>query len=144
MSDLYLLASWTFMLIVIAFSWQAGDRADRRVIGGVFLLTLLSGIAYSFLAGRDVLLVVFCLDGLLLLIVVTYALKGDKFWPLWFASFHGVTFLFELVAFVAPAEMRMILWRVGAFWFLPAYAAMAIGLTLDQRGRIAPRKRKVY
>ena len=140
MPDLYLLASWTFLLVALSFSWHAGDRADRRVIGGISLLTLLSGIAYSFLDGSAALLVVFCLDGLLLLTVSIYALKGDKFWPLWFASFHGVTFLFELVALAAPAEMRMILWRVGAFWFLPAYAAMAIGLTLDQRRKTSPRK----
>lgn len=136
MPSFFLLASWLFIIAAIAISWQAGDREDRIPISMVALASLVSAAAYSMLQPPHVLPAIITIDAILLAIIVRHALSSHKHWPLWFAGFHGATVFFEASAAMLPAEIAMDTWRIGAFWFIPAYFAMMIGLLLDQRQRI--------
>ncbi|GGD44914.1 hypothetical protein GRI62_10335 [Erythrobacter arachoides] len=133
MLDPYLLASWLFLLAALAISWQAGNSKDRTVIIGIAIMAGASASVYSFLDYQSALYANLGIDTALLLWVTRYGVTGEKFWPIWFAGFHAVTVFFELGAILLPDDLRMVAWRLGTFWFLPAFSAMAVGLTLDRR-----------
>lgn len=142
MPDLYLLASWLFLLCALATGWLAGDRADRRVVEVIGAITLGSAIAYAFLNIQHALFANVILDAALLVLVTSYAMRGAKYWPVWFAGFHSVTVIFEICSLVLPSDAQMVVWRLGAFWFLPAYGSMVIGVLLDQRQRMSNASRE--
>lgn len=133
MTSPFLLASWILILCAMAVSWQAGSRSDRKAIACIALATLCSGFAYSHLAIGQALFANFLIDACLLLGITAYALRSGRCWPVWFAGFHGATVVFELVSYFLPEGARMISWRVGSFWFIPAFVAMTAGIYLDRR-----------
>lgn len=133
MTSLFLLASWILILCAMAVSWQAGSRSDRKAIACIALITLCSGFAYSHFPIGQALFANFLIDACLLVGITAYALSSGRCWPVWFAGFHGATVVFELVACILPVESRMIAWRIGSFWFIPAFVAMAAGTYLDRR-----------
>lgn len=133
MPDFFLLAFWLFAIAGFAISWRAGNRLDRWMIFSIILATIGSGLAFSLLGMKDALLCVALIDCALLGVVARYALTGDRYWPIWFASFHSCTVFFQIVAIFLPLEDGLVAWRVGAFWSLPALLAMTVGLLLDQR-----------
>ena len=132
MADYYLLAFWLFVLAALAIGWRAGDRADRRMILAIIGATAASAMVYTVTDIGTALYCVIAIDLALLAIVGNYALKGGKYWPVWFTGLHGTSVLFEALALTLPADAGIAFWRVAGFWSLPALLAMSAGLMLDQ------------
>lgn len=102
------------------------------MIVAILFASVGSALAFSLFEMRDALIGVATIDCALLAVITWYALTGQRYWPIWFASFHACTVFFQLTAIFLPVEDSLIVWRIGAFWGMPALFAMAIGLTLDQ------------
>ena len=103
------------------------------VIALIALISLTSGLVFVVLDPKPALVAAIALDSVMLFGVAKYALKSEKHWPLWFSGFHATTVFFEVATLILPQNVQMLTWRMGSFWFIPAYFSMAIGLLLDER-----------
>ena len=141
MNAVFLLAFWLFLLAALAVGWQAGDRHDRRIILAIAAAAALSAAAHMFFRESVALVLVVMIDSALLAVVVRYALSSRRYWPLWFAAFHGTALLFAFAALFLPAEQHIIPERIAGFWSIPALIIMIVGLIADQRrGVIGPER----
>ena len=130
------LVFWLLLVSALAISWQAGDSGDRSVIVAIGLSAAATAVAQIFLPFLWARTAVALVNFLLLVIVWRHALRSQRSWPIWFAGFHAAGFVFGLLTFLLPPDVRSIPSLVEGFWSLPALAALVIGLQLDQRGLI--------
>ncbi|MEW4447320.1 hypothetical protein [Qipengyuania sp. JC766] len=134
------LVFWSFLLGAIAIGWQAGDRADRRVLVAILLVSALSAGAQSLPEGVTRIGAILVLDLALLGVVTQHALRSHRYWPLWFAGMQSVAVLLTLFALVADGEARWLCQVFAAFWALPAMLVMVLGLLADRRAHVVPQR----
>jgi len=132
-----LLVFWMMLFGALSIGWQAGDRADRRVIAAIAVAAALTAAAHLEIPGRMAYGAVVAIDAVLITIVVRYALRSSRHWPIWFAGFQGAAFAFDLAAFAFPPEARLQMGMMSGFWSMPALLAMVFGLLADRRKGIA-------
>lgn len=127
------LVFWMFLAGAIAIGWQAGDRADRRVLLTIFVTAAATSAAHNLAEYPLSNIVVVLIDIALLIFVVRYALVSDRHWPVWFAGYHAASIILSISGILLPKGDNDWLTIGAAFWALPALAFMAAGLLMDQR-----------
>ena len=126
------LAFWSFLIGCLVLGWQAGDRADRKIILCVFAAagsTHLSDLLFETHAHRYIVRVI---DFALLMLVIRYALLTKRYWPVWFAGILACANVLGLSALFLPPREAAVLFVASSAWAVPSLIVLTAGLLLDQ------------
>lgn len=74
-------------------------------------------------------------DVALLVLLLTIALRSDRFWPLWAAGFHVIGTTIHLATFVEVDIWPPAYANAQAFWAWPVLVALLVGTMLEARYR---------
>lgn len=119
------LVFWLFLLGAMAISWQAGDRRDRLMVLAVIGASVLTLIVRDYFAYPASVVPVCLINTALLVYALDYALKGRRYWPLWFAGIHGAGTLTGWATLVLEdASHAWLLDMISGFWAMPSVVVM--------------------
>jgi hypothetical protein len=126
----------SFLLIGSVIAIFFGGSLERKFIG-FLLFCSLSTVVFNAAFGRDAArFAITSLDIAILVAAVSIALRHNRYWPLWFAGFHSITVLSDLVLPLFPSEYSAYFIAFSGFWALPAMLVMAAGIIQDHRAGI--------
>ncbi|VVT09684.1 hypothetical protein [Erythrobacter sp. EC-HK427] len=118
----------------LALGWQAGTRNDRQLVAVIALSAFASLVAEFLFAPSLIEESVALIDLVLLIFLVRFALRSDRYWPIWFAGIHAVITILAISATFVPMEaFRLDL--LGGFWAMVALGLMTIGLLHDRQSQ---------
>ena len=131
------LVFWLFLLGAMAISWQAGDRRDRLMVAAMILASVLTIAARQTFAYPASVIPVNLINTAMLVYALHYALKGRRYWPLWFVGVHGAgTLTGWTTILLDDAQHAWLLDMISGFWAIPSIVVMVWGLLLDQRAGV--------
>ncbi len=134
-----LLAFWLLVFGALVTAWQAGDRHDHKVIFAAAFAAVLSTLAFQLVSGPLSFALVGIVDLILLIIVVRYSLRSARYWPIWFASFHAIGLILNLLRTIASDSYSYVFGLLAGICGIAALIAMVAGLLADQKsGLIQP------
>ena len=132
MGTIFLLAFWVYLLGAIALGWRAGNRNDRQAISAICAAAAMSTFAHSTFDFPVAHILVALIDLALLAFMVRFAMRSERYWPIWFSGMLVVICSLAIVTAFVPLEvLRLDL--AGGFWSMAAVTVMAAGLLADQR-----------
>lgn len=76
---------------------------------------------------------ILAIDTVLLGVVAFFAMRSERFWPLWFTAFLLVGVLGEISSVLFSQYAAGYFRMISAFWALPCLLAMPAGIFLDRR-----------
>jgi hypothetical protein len=113
-----------------------GGSLERKFVGFLAVCsvsTYLLSVSFGHLAAR---FAITSVDIAILIAAVTVTLRHNRYWPLWFAGFHSITVLSDLVLPLFPSGYSAYFIAFSGFWALPAMLVMAAGIIQDHRAGI--------
>lgn len=127
------LAYWTMLLAAVVVAWRAGDRSDRWALGAIVVgNVLVAAVQSAFTLPMETIFIAI-LNVCLFLVLWHHAVRSQRFWPIWFASFLLAAVPLWIIAnFLDPGTLRLSVSMVAAFWSIPALLILAAGSLLDQ------------
>ncbi|RJY09938.1 hypothetical protein [Aurantiacibacter aquimixticola] len=131
MTDIFLLAFWTYLLGAIALGWRAGDSGDRKMILAICGAAFATGMANGLFALQTASMLVAVIDVMLLAAFGHYAMWSERHWPIWFVGIQAAICVLAGASLFVPFHIfRLDL--IGGFWAVVALTLMAVGLLQDR------------
>jgi hypothetical protein len=106
-----------------------GGRDERMTVGFILLAIIgthfaLSGMGERYHAAE---LRVLAVDALLAVALIALALRSDRFWPIWAASFHLLAVYTHLSILLAERIAPLPYGIIAGTWAFPTQGALLIG-----------------
>ena len=114
---------------------------DGRWAGALIMLTIVAGRtvgAYDLDLARSPSFK-FCLDGALLLALITVMLRSRRWWPIWLVGLQVNATLAHVAALLVPTHTPSIYRGLQSFWGIPLVMVLAVGPLLDRAAELARR-----
>jgi hypothetical protein len=125
-----------FLLTGCTLSAIFGGSHERKFVGFLLASTLLTLVFLSTLGRFDAQAAIMIIDVLILLYAAYLVFQTNRYWPIWFAGFHSLTVLSDVVQWFIPSKYPDLFALFSGFWALPAVLAMAIGIIKDHRASL--------
>ena len=116
----------------VALKWGGFD--ERLAAGGFVLATIATNIADGRVfdsTATGILMV----DVLLFFGLLVLALRSDRFWPMWAASFQLVGTMFHFASMAETGNFAWAYYIALAFWTYPVFIALGLGTWFEGRHR---------
>lgn len=126
------IAFWAFLFSACGAMFCFGQRDEKRFIIAVVAATLSTFVANSIWGITTALPIVAVIDGALLIFVLAYVARSDRYWPIWFAGFHLNTIATEMGSIMFPGALPGLYTNLAGAWALPALGAAAWGVMRDR------------
>ncbi len=126
-----------FVLLLLgtcSFAMVRGHTDERIAAGAMMLAAVLSPVVVSSQYTNPE-IGVLGIDLGLLALLITLALRSDRFWPLWAAGFHVVGTTIHLASFVEVDIWPPAYAAAQGFWAWPVLAALLTGTLVEARYR---------
>lgn len=132
---------WLFALLSGGFVWLHGKSEGRRAIL-LFLAATLLTAAVQVLHTRwqQTHWPLMAVDTAYLVATYVFALRSERYWPLWIAAFQLLTVASHFATIIAPNYLPKIYTAIATFWVVPLLLSMVAGVYLDHRAlkRLVP------
>lgn len=132
---------WLLALLSCGFVWLHGEREGRRAVGLFLGATLLTWGAQSLdTEWRQTHWPLMAVDTAYLVATYVFALRSNRYWPLWIAAFQLLTVTSHFATIIAPGYVPKIYTAIATFWVVPLLLSMVAGVYLDHRAykRLVP------
>lgn len=133
---------WLLASLSCGFVWLHGQAEGRKAVGLFVIATLLTWIAQAMdTQWRQTHWPLLAVDAAYLVAVYIFALRSDRYWPLWITAFQLLTVATHLATIIAPDYLPRIYSAIATFWVVPLLLSMVAGVYLDHREfrRLVPR-----
>lgn len=122
---------WLYLSCALSVVIMRGDKVAK-----LFSLQLIVAAATTSFFIRsngwlDSLQLVLIVDTMLLLSSLYLIGVRNKYWPIWFAAFQGISVATELALLLFPNQTPALYINQAELWSFPAIASVAIGVILD-------------
>lgn len=125
---------WLLASSSCGFVWLYGDAEGKKAAGLFVVAVLFTWIAQSFdTQWRQTHWPLLTVDTGYLIAAYAFALRSDRFWPLWIAAFQLLTVTSHLATMVAPDFVPTMYSAIATFWVVPLLLSMVSGVYLDHR-----------
>jgi len=116
------------------YAFLAGGK-EGRWISTMLVFAAFGSLPASWIdyAWRQTQVPVLLLDTVLLVALVSVALRSRRGWPLWMAGFHLISVATHVATLIAPGLRPITYFAMQAFWSLPVLMVMVGGIMLDRR-----------
>jgi hypothetical protein len=128
---------WLFLICSLCLISLFGHIHERIFSFFALANVIATFIFNQYLGFKDAHIYVTIVDSLLLLYAVYLCYKIDKFWPIWFCSFHTIAVVTSVAFFLFPAKISFFYITVQGFWIVPALIVSAAGVLLDYRAGLS-------
>lgn len=130
---------WSLTIIGCLYAALLGSRDGRwaaLLITSASLLSIPAALLSGGWARTEHAL--FTVDALLLVGLLTLAMKSDRYFPIWMAGFQLISVLTHLSTLMAPDFAPKIYRALGSLWAMPITVSMMWGIYLDRRNNLPP------
>lgn len=117
----------------MVFSWRFGGRDGTVFVIAIIAASLATFSLNSLLGITNSLPAIIAINILLLIFVIYRVIVSDKYWPIWFAGFHGAGVITGITALLFPTAQSGVYHNLAGFWALPAILSMIIGIVKDRQ-----------
>lgn len=134
---------WLLALLSGGFVWLHGQAEGRRAIALFLVATLLTGaVQVLHTRWQQTHWPLMMVDTAYLIAAYVFALRSDRYWPLWIAAFQLLTVATHFATIIAPDYLPKIYSAIATFWVVPLLLSMVVGVYLDDRAqkRLVPRQ----
>jgi hypothetical protein len=132
---------WLLASLSCGFVWLHGETEGRKAVGLFVIATLLTWVAQSVdTEWRQTHWPLMAVDTAYLVAAYVFALRSNRYWPLWITAFQLLTVATHLATILAPDYLPKIYSAIATFWAVPLLLSMVAGVYLDHRAfkRLAP------
>ncbi|WP_116969069.1 hypothetical protein [Blastomonas sp. UPD001] len=132
---------WFLALLSCGFVWLHGQADGRRAVGLFLVATLLTWGAQTLdTKWQQTHWPLMAVDTAYLVAAYVFALRSDRYWPLWIAAFQLLTVATHVATIIAPDYLPKIYSAIATFWVVPLLLSMVAGVYLDHRAfqRLVP------
>lgn len=132
---------WLLALLSCGFVWLHGEVEGKRAVGLFICATLLTWVAQGLdTEWRRTHWPLMAVDTAYLAATYVFALRSNRYWPLWIAAFQLLTVASHFATIIAPEYVPKIYTAIATFWVVPLLLSMVAGVYLDHRAckRLVP------
>ncbi len=134
---------WLLALLSCGFVWLHGEAEGRRAVGLFLAATLLTWAAQTIdTEWRQTHWPLMAVDTAYLVAAYLFALRSNRYWPLWITAFQLLTVATHFATIIAPDYLPKIYSAIATFWVVPLLLSMVAGVYLDHRAHrdLVPRQ----
>lgn len=125
---------WLLVFACCGVGARYGGRTGRWVAAIYVLACLATLVAWWSLSDwRRTHIPTFCIDLVLLVVLVAVVLKSRRWFPIWMCGFHLIAVLSHLASLFVSGYAFKVYFLLQGFWSVPILFAFAIGAVLDHR-----------
>lgn len=129
---------WTLMILCCGYAALFGGREGRMMaalyVSAVILTVPAQLVQRDWGTGMNV--PVFIVDLGLMIGLYVFAMRSNRYWPLWVAGFHIITLTAHLATLATPTYGSRVYYGLATLWAVPKLLVIAIGVELDRRAGI--------
>lgn len=132
---------WLLALLSCGFVWLLGEADGRRAVALFLAATLATWAAQTLdTEWRQTHWPLMAVDTAYLVATYVFALRSNRYWPLWIAAFQLLTVATHFATIIAPDYVPKIYSAIATFWVVPLLLSMVAGVYLDHRAykRLVP------
>lgn len=125
---------WLLASLSCGFVWLHGNAEGKKAVILFVVAVLLTWIAQNLdTQWRQTHWPLLVVDTGYLVATYAFALRSNRFWPLWITAFQLLTVASHLATIVAPDFVPKIYSAIATFWVVPLLLSMVSGVYLDHR-----------
>lgn len=127
---------WLLALLSGGFVWLHGQAEGRRAVVLFLVAALMTGaVQVLHTEWQQTHWPLMAVDTGYLVATYVFALRSDRYWPLWIAAFQLLTVATHFATIVAPDYLPKIYSAIATFWVVPLLLSMVVGVYLDHRAQ---------
>lgn len=124
-----------YLVLIINFivSLSYGESFDKKLSLSLIVISIFSYFISISITHDQFNIFIAISDAILLVIILIHSFHGNRYWPLWFAAFHSLAVISDILIIASPNLLAPYDWALAGVWALPALLSMSIGIVLDHR-----------
>ncbi len=125
---------WLFASLSCGFVLLHGEADGKKAAGSFGVAVVMTWLAQTLdTEWRQTHWPLLAVDTGYLVAAYVFALRSDRYWPMWITAFQLLTVASHLATIIAPDFIPKVYSAIATMWVVPLLLSMVSGVYLDHR-----------
>lgn len=127
---------WSLAILCCGFAALYGGRSGMRVAVAIVLALIATALVPDGNRWLAPNLWALAVDSMLLIVLAQVAIRSNRWFPVWAAGLQLLGVTTHVASIVAPSFAPNVYFLLQAFWAIPMFLTLAVGVALDRAAGI--------